>query len=645
MAQQTLTTPQLMQKIWDYFKTGATPKHVFQTGAADAPGGLKITQTGSADQFLSAGLGFGGRTLFPYRSGQTATFERQSRITQYIEMDFDTYASAALTILSDFVCEPDEDDNIITVDCDNEEVKKILESLFFDVLDIEGKLPFYTRTLCKYGDFFALVNWHPKHGVTDLYPMPVHEVEREEGFDERDPMAVRFKWATHAHRKLSSWEVLHFRLLENELYLPYGTSVLSSATRAFNQYLMLFDAISIYRITRAPERLVFRIDVGGIPPEDVPQFMKEQQDELKTATVIDSSNSIADRRYDPMNVTEDYFVAKRGDQGSEIIQLPGGTVQGDTDDIELALNRFLTGLRVPRPYLDFSEEWAKANIANLDIRFAKTVRKVQLPVISELTKVGLIHLITMGYEGKDLFDWELKMTNPSNIAELQKLEMWEKRLNIVQSAKQTEIICNDYIFENILHLSDEDKKENIRGLIKDKAWEQAGEKVVEKFMERQGGEEGEEEPAPDEPGGEKKEESKSAYGIPQTKKLDLGLPDSEELLKRTIPNDGDGIEDPYDRNFFKKTATSIADSHDALEEAGKFVLEKEGQLIVTTKENEISEEKRSMIQPVTVNNRMVEDIKAGLALKKEEILIQESLDDTEVIVSDDEDIDIDEIED
>jgi hypothetical protein len=481
----------------------------------------------------------------------------------------------------------------------------------------------------------------------DLYQLPVHEVEREEGYDEEDPMAVRFKWTTHPHRRIQNFEMLHFRLFGNDALLPYGTSTLEASRRAFQQYLMMFDAMMIYRMVRAPERLVFQIEVGNTPPEEVEQFLEEQKTKLKTATAVDSSQGIMDRRYDPINVTEDFFIAKRGDQGSRIEQLPGGTIQGDTEDIEVAINRYISGLKVPKPYLDYSEEWAKANIANLDIRFSKTIRRIQNALMGELTKAGLIHLMTMGIEGNALFEWDLEMSNPSTIAELQKLEMWEKRLSIVSSAKGTEILDDDFIYDTLLNFSDDDKKRARQGLIRDAMQTQLKDKTAEHYAEKLEG--GEEEPPPaeaEEEKGEKggggegppppaglkmKGEAKSSYGIPQEKKPELGSPSTEEQLKRTIPNEGDSLEDPYDEEFLKKTATNIMEDPDALEEAAQFALETEGRIIVGQKQMKRAPD------IITMQNRTIQEIREGMAVRSQEILAQEATHDTEVIVDDDDD--------
>ena len=635
------TVWQTMKKLFLTFRDQNIAKQTFDTGAAQSKGANQVGDKGTADQFLMKGIGFGGRTLFPYRSGVASSFDRQGRISLYIEEDFDPYANNALDIVSDFVCDEDENGDIITINCEDEKIKRILESLYYDVLNIDTRIWSLTRGLAKFGDYFTLVNWHPQHGVMDLYPLPVHEVEREEGFDEHDPMAVRFKWTTHPHRRINNFEMLHFRLFGNDALLPYGTSMLEASRRSFQQYLMMFDAMMIYRLVRAPERLVFQIEVGNTPPEQVDQFLEEQKMKLKAASAIDTSTGIVDQRYDPMITMEDYFLPKRGDVSSTIEQLPGGTIQGDVEDIEVAINRYISGLKVPKPYLDYSEEWAKANIANLDIRFSKTIRRMQGSLIQELTKAGLIHLMTMGYDGNELFSWNLEMSNPSTIAELQKLEMWEKRINIISSAKQTEVLPTDWIFEEILHFSEQEKSMVKRGLLKDKLYEQLAEKLGEKFTERLIGdgdttEEGDTEEAGGgegaEEGGEAeaarnrvagKSEAKSSYGIPQTTDADLGLESTETQLKRTIPNKGDSLDDPYDKDWLKKMGTNIMEDEDAMDEAKKYLLRNEGRLIHGSKKY-ASIEKEVEVTPKTLFSRFIEETKQGMDIRAKEMLETQS---------------------
>jgi hypothetical protein len=253
--------------------------------------------------------------------------------------------------------------------------------------------------MCKYGDFFLYLDIDERLGVQSVVGLPTHEIERLEGEDKSNPKYVQFQWNSGG---------LTFE------YAPYGTSVLEPARRIFRQLILLEDAMMSYRIVRAPERRVFYIDVGNVAPNDVEQYMQKVMTQMKRNQVVDSNTGRVDLRYNPMSTEEDYFIPVRGGVSSRIENLPGGTYTGDIDDVKYLRDKLFSALKVPASYLTNLEgaDEDKTTLAQKDIRFARTIQRLQRSIITELEKVGIIHLYTLGYKGADLISF--KTTHPNS---------------------------------------------------------------------------------------------------------------------------------------------------------------------------------------------------------------------------------------
>ncbi|MBM3203557.1 hypothetical protein FJZ55_06615, partial [Candidatus Woesearchaeota archaeon] len=264
--------------------------------------------------------------------------------------------AAALDIYADETVAQDDKGRALHIYSDNEKIKQILEDLFYDTLNVEFNLRSWARNLVKYGDFFMYNDVSPEHGVINAFPIPVNEIEREENYDPNDPMAVRYRWVTLGNRTLENWEVTHFRLLGNDMFLPYGSSVIEPARRIWRQLILIEDAMLVYRVVRAPERRVFYIDVANIPPENVPMYVEEQRKNLRSSQVIDRNTSRVDLRYNPMSVDEDFFIPVRGgDSGTRIDTLAGGQNTAAVEDVAYIQKKLFAALKIPRAYLGYDE--------------------------------------------------------------------------------------------------------------------------------------------------------------------------------------------------------------------------------------------------------------------------------------------------
>ena len=305
----------------------------------------------------------------------------------------------------------------------------------------------------------------------NAYPLPISEIEREEGFDPNDPMAVRFRWVTQGNQVLENWQVSHMRLLGNDAFLPYGSSVLEPARRIWRQMILLEDAMLVHRIVRAPDRRVFYIDVGNVPPEEVANYMEQAQTSLKRSSIVDKQTGRVDLRYNPLSIDEDYFIPVRGgDSGTKIDNVGGQTIAGETQDVEYIQKKLFAALKIPKAYLGYDEGLgAKATLSQEDIRFSRTIARIQRTILSEMNKIAIVHLYCNGFTSEDLLDFKLMLSNPSTIAQQQKLELYNTRFTTAQSALQTAgLVDRIWVQKNILRLTDEEISAIKTGLRRDK---------------------------------------------------------------------------------------------------------------------------------------------------------------------------------
>jgi hypothetical protein len=371
-------------------------------------------------------------------------------------------------------CAQDEKGRVLHIYSDNEKIKEILEDLFYNTLNVEFNLRAWVRNLVKYGDMFLYNDVSPEHGVINAFPIPVNEIEREENYDPNDPMAVRYRWVTLGNRTLENWEVSHFRLLGNDMFLPYGSSVIEPARRIWRQLILIEDAMLVYRVVRAPERRVFYIDVANIPPENVPMYVEEQRKNLRSSQVIDRTTGRVDLRYNPLSVDEDYFIPVRGsDSGTRIDTLAGGQNTAAVEDVAYIQKKLFAALKIPRAYLGYDEALSsKATLAQEDIRFSRTINVIQKTMIAELNKLAIIHLYANGFDSEDLQNFALRLSNPSTVAQQQKLELWRAKFEIAGSAPEGQM-SKEFIRKEIWGLNDEQCKTIDDQRLKEKMVDQA----------------------------------------------------------------------------------------------------------------------------------------------------------------------------
>ena len=403
------------------------------------------------------------------QSSMAANHNRGERYSEFDQMEYTPEIASALDIYADEMTTSSTLEEMMVVECPNAEIKDILQNLYYKILNVEFNLFGWCRNMCKYGDFFLYLDIDEELGIKNVIGLPGHEVERLEGEDETNPNYIQYQWNS-AGMTFENWQMAHFRILGNDKYNPYGTSVLEPARRIWRQLTLLEDAMMAYRIVRSPERRVFYIDVGNIDPQDVEQYMQKVMTTMKRNQVVDPDTGRVDLRYNPLSIEEDYFLPVRGGTSqSKIDTLSGGTFTGDIDDVKYLRDKLFSALKIPQSYLsrgDGADE-DKTTLAQKDIRFARTIQRLQRAVLSELEKIGIIHLYTLGYKGDDLISHKLYLNNPSRIAELQELEYWKTKFDVASSATEN-FFSKRWISKNLFGLSDEEFLRNQRELFYDK---------------------------------------------------------------------------------------------------------------------------------------------------------------------------------
>jgi hypothetical protein len=385
-----------------------------------------------------------------YLSGQWAKIEnnlytqaiyyeptRLAAFYDYESMEFTPEISTALDIYAEESTTPNQDGYILQIYSESKRVKGILTDLFNNVLDINTNLQMWTRNTCKYGDNFVYLKLDSEKGIVGCMQLPNIEIERlERGMAARsvnaevDPKekGLRFNWKVK-DMEFNSWEVAHFRLLGDDRKLPYGTSMLEKARRIWKQLLLSEDAMLIYRTSRAPERRVFKVFVGNMDDKDVEAYVQRVANKFKRDQIVDNKTGNVDLRFNQMAVDQDYFVPVRDvSQTMPIETLAGAQNLSEIADIEYIQKKLVTALRVPKAYLGFEEVVGDGkNLSLQDIRFARTINKIQKAMIAEMNKIAIIHLFILGFED-DLQNFTLGLTNPSKQADLLMIDVWKEKV-------------------------------------------------------------------------------------------------------------------------------------------------------------------------------------------------------------------------
>lgn len=474
----------LFQRLKRLFSTNVIVRNVGgrKLKVIDTQAIQKLGLAGPTDRFNRLYSGGGGLAGWGYDAAITFAAQRRTIFKDYEVMDNDSIVSATLDIYADESTIKNEMGDIIDIRCENEKVKSVLENLFYDIMNIEFNLWPWVRSLCKYGDFFLNLEISEKFGITNIRPMSVYEVRREEGSDPENPDYVKFVieggysvlgqgmggQTKAARAEFENFQVAHFRLMSDTNYLPYGKSMLEGGRRAWKQLTLLEDAMLIHRVMRAPEKRVFNIDIGNIPPNEVDAWMQKMINQIKKVPFIDPSTGDYNLKYNMMNLTEDFFFPVRGGDSGTSIDTLSGLDYTAIDDIEYLRNKMMAAFKVPKAFVGYEEQvGSKATLAAEDVRFARTIERLQRIVVSELTKIAIIHLYVQGFEDADLVDFELSLTNPSIIYEQEKIELWNAKIGLARDIIDTNLLSTEWIYKNVFGMSDHDISHERKAIVRD----------------------------------------------------------------------------------------------------------------------------------------------------------------------------------
>jgi hypothetical protein len=399
---------------------------------------------------------------------------RRELFRDYDAMDNDPIIASALDIYADESTTKNEFGEVLQINSSNERVREVLHNLFYDVLNIEFNLWPWTRNLVKYGDFFLGMEIIPGKGVINVQPMSIYYTERLENTDPQNPNYVKFKveMSQTGKSEWENWEMAHFRLLSDTNFLPYGKAMIENGRRLWKQLSLMEDAMLIHRIMRAPEKRVFKIDIGNIPPQEVDNYMQRIINKMKKVPFMDKNTGDYNLKYNMQNLVEDFYLPVRGgDSGTSIDNL-GGLEYTSIEDIDYLKAKLFAALKVPKAYLSYDENVnGKATLAAEDVRFARTIERIQRTLVSELTKIAIVHLASQGIEDAEMVNFELSLTNSSTIYEQEKVNLWSEKVRLATDMGGLNMLSKDWIYQNVFQMSKDEidnEKAKVINDLKDK---------------------------------------------------------------------------------------------------------------------------------------------------------------------------------
>jgi hypothetical protein len=501
------------------------------------------------------------------RNQENYAMIRSRLYAEYDAMDTDAIIASVLDIIADESTLKNDFGEMLAIKSSNTEIQKTLYNLFYDILNVEFNLWPWIRSMCKYGDFYLKLEIAEKFGVFNVIPYTAFKMERLEGMDLENPHDVKFRHhpngiesATQQYLPGSlmredsnniifeNYEMVHFRLLSDMNFIPYGRAYIEPARKLYKSYVLMEDAMLIHRIVRAPEKRIFYLNIGSIPPNEVENFMQQTITKMKRTPHIDQETGDYNLKYNLNNLLEDFFIPVRGNDATTKIENLNGLQWDGIEDVKYYRDKLFAALKVPKAFMGYDENTdGKATLAAQDIRFARTIERIQSIILSELNKIALIHLYTQGYRDENLINFELSLTTPSIIYDQERIELLKSKVELAKEMAESKLLPTDWIYENIFRFS-EDQYITYRNLMIEDA--------KRKFRYNQIEEEG----------NDPKETGKS-YGTPH---------DLATLYGRTKFTGGD-VPKGYDENVpLGRPADSITNKNTQDSNFGKDPLGKQG---------------------------------------------------------------------
>lgn len=423
----------------------------------------------------------------PITNEERATRQKLSSLTQYVRNKnwnrrhieyFEEYRrmvftfpiiKAAIDIYGEEVCNTFDDGNIIKVKTENKRVKEELDKLFFENLKLNTRGRTIVRETCKFGNTYGYLVTRPGDGIVDMIFLPPDTILREEMYNNENLDNYRFTWyggGSNSHYQ--PWEICHWRNVEDIESEPYGTSILRCIVDTWRRIVLMREALIIYRITRAPQKLLFKIDTDGMSGPEALAFANEVKKELKKKPLMNPKTGEIDFKYNVGSIQEDYFLPTYNGSASDITPIEGASNLDSIEDYKIIKDDLFAGLKIPKSFLTFEESLSnKAALSEEDVRFCKTTLRHQAQFIEGLLHIASVHLFLLGYSEEEIQSFVLEMNNPSLVSENKRLELAEKRINVAKAAWDSNnngLNIMSYVdcLRIVLKLTDEEIQQTIR---------------------------------------------------------------------------------------------------------------------------------------------------------------------------------------
>lgn len=385
-------------------------------------------------------------------------------------------------------CQYNDDGHVFEISCSNPDIVKECNKLTHDWLELDHNLWNYTKGACLLGDEFIEVvidTSSPKDGIMKIKSLPastMHRVESVMGrlyefqqtFNGSGPnlsvintnIEDSSQSANSDTIRFTPEQIIHLRLGEmRRSFLPYGQSIIEPAKTAAYQLRLMEDAMVVYRLTRSSERRVFYIDCMELPDAKANALMDRTKDQFKKKKVFSPRSASGlnatgvDERWNPITFDEDIWVPIRRDSATRIDTLPGGAQLGEIDDALYFRNKLLISLGIPRAYLSQEDiNISRMNLSSQDLRFAKTIERLQGILGMAIRKICHIHLELRGFPYSSYQDLRVKLTPPSDYRDANRNEIVQARFDRAISAVQAELYSKYDALTKILKTDPEEAK-------------------------------------------------------------------------------------------------------------------------------------------------------------------------------------------
>jgi len=389
-----------------------------------------------------------------------------SRYGDYEEMDEYADLSSGLDIFADDTTTPDTERNqSIWIEGEDENIVNNLNEMMHKKVRIEDILWEVTRTACKYGNDFEeiLVNDEGVQGLAFLPPATARRISDNRGellgFTQSlsgrvdiDLNILKDGLPGGSYRDESSnsvlfepWKVVHFRLRSKNRGGNHGISIMEPARWVWKRLVLMEDSMLIYKLTRAPSRYAFYVDIGDMPPKEGLAYVNKIRAQYKKRKFVNQNGKL-DMRHNPLSSDDDFFVPTRSGKESTRIDVLSGPSYQSIEDVDYMRMKLYAAMKIPRAYLGYEDTISRSTLAQEDVRFCRSVLRIQRVVKAGFKQVCRVDLAIKGLDPSSI-DFEVFMNVPSSVFESAQMEIKVARAELAE--RMGEWASNRWIMENI----------------------------------------------------------------------------------------------------------------------------------------------------------------------------------------------------